>query len=1022
MNVSAWSIRNPIAVIVLFLVLTVSGLLAFHFMRIQNNPDMDLPVVTVTASLGGAAPEQLENDVARKIEDAVGNVQGIRHITTTISDGVASLSIEFRLEKPLQEALDEVQSAVQGIRSDLPTELPDPIVAKVDLASMPVIGFSVQADHMDAEALSWFVDNELKKKLLAIPGVGKVTRVGGVTRQVHVDLNPEKLRSIGMTASEVSSALKSQDIESSGGVSELGSAKQSVRIIANARTADEVGRLEVPLPNGGHVYLHGIAEIRDSYEDPTTSAWQDGKQVIGFEVSRSKFASEIEVGKAVRTAVRQLEAEKQGLKFTESMDFVGYVEEQYDASMRILYEGALLAVIVVWLFLRDWRATIVAAVALPMSILPAFVGMYLFGFTLNTVTLLALSLVVGVLVDDAIVEVENIMRHLRMGKSPYQAAMEATQEIGLAVVATTFALIAVFLPTAFMSGIIGQYFRQFGWTAVLAVFASLVVARMLTPMMAAYMLKPILASDREPRWMRGYMHGVEWVMKHRRQTVVYAVLFFVLSIALVLQLKTAFVPPDDNDQTQVTLTLPPGTPIASTERAAEKVRQKLMSIEHIERVYTTVGASSLTGADEKAVAVDQATLIIRMRPRGERPVKQEVESEIRQALAEVPGVRFSIGLGDAGNRYTVGLTGNDNELLKVFARRVETELRTLSGLGTITSSADLEEPELIVRLNEAHAAELGVTAEKIASELRIATQGDYEQNLPKMNLDNRQIPIVIKLDRQDRYDIEKLKRITVKGNKGSVMIGEVASLQIGSGPSVISRFDKNRNINIDIGLAEKNLGEVDEDVSRLSELQKLPSGIEITPMGDAEMMQEMFSGFLLAMGFGILSIYVVLVLLFQGFLHPITILSALPLSIGGAFVGLLTFNHDISLSALIGLVMLMGIVTKNSILLVEYAIVARRDQGMSRWEALWDACHKRARPIIMTSLAMGAGMIPIIAGSASTDSSFRSPMGVAVFGGLLTSTALSLLVVPAVFTYVDDFRLWILRKVQKDDSKQRDVQ
>ncbi|MDO5103247.1 MAG: efflux RND transporter permease subunit [Lautropia sp.] len=1010
MNVSAWSIRNPIAVLMLFLLLTVAGLMSFHTMRVQNFPDMDLPIITVSAGLEGASPGQLENDVARKIENSISNIQGLKHIRTTLAQGSVSIAAEFRLEKPIQEALDDVRSAVQSVRSDLPAELPEPIVAKVDLASVPVLAYSVQNARMDTEALSWFIDNELTRRLLALPGVGQVSRVGGVTRQVHVDLQPDKLRALGLTVGEVSQQLRASEVESAGGEAKLSQGNQPVRLLARAADAQALADVQLSTQDGRRLRLAQVAHIRDTVADPTSSAWLDGKPVIGFEVTRSRGASEVEVGERVRESIAQLVAQQPAFQFTETLDFVTFVDQEYQASMKLLYEGALLAVIVVWLFLRDWRATFVAAVALPMSVLPAFIGMYLWGFSLNAVTLLALSLVVGILVDDAIVEIENIVRHLRQGKTPYQAAMEATDEIGLAVVATTFTIIAVFLPTAFMSGVVGKFFKQFGWTASLAVFASLVVARMLTPMMAAYLLKPIVHAETDSRWMRAYLKGAAWVMRHRVQTMVYAVLFFIGSLMLAGWLPAGFMPSDDNDQTQVKLTLAPGATLQQTEAMTEAARQRLVTLPQVEQVYATVGGGA--SADPfvpSSSAVNASTLTVRFIPRGQRPKKAVLEQDIRDALADLPGVRVAIGLDD-GQKYIAALSGNDPLRLDDAARMVERDVRKIPGVGNVVSSADLVRPEIIVRPDAARAAALGVTPEAIANTLRISTVGDYAQALPKLNLDERQVPIVVKLDPSVKHDLAALERIVVQGAKGPVMLGQVASLELGGGPSVISRYDRERNVNLEIETGRLGLGEIASTVQNLPAMKQLPDGVHVTEVGNAEAMGEMFTGFAMAMLAGVLCIYIVLALLFKDLLHPVTILSALPLAIGGSFVGLLLGRFDLSMPALIGLVMLMGIVTKNSILLVEYAIMARRDHGMNRWEALLDACHKRARPIIMTTLAMGAGMLPIIIGSADFDSSFRAPMGVAVLGGLLTSTALSLLVVPAVFTYVDDLGQWVLRR------------
>ena len=1012
MNVSAWSIRNPIASVMLFVLLTVAGFIAYGSMKVQNFPDLDLPTITVTASLPGAAPAQLETDVARKLENAIAPLQGLKHITTKVQDGVVTLTNEFRLEKPVQEALDEVRSAVQGARADLPSDLRDPLVQKLNLAGTPVLAYTIRSSRLDDEALSWKVDNEITRKLLSLRGVGAVNRVGGVTREVRVALDPARLQALGITAAEVSRQLRQVQQESSGGRMQLGEGEQPVRTLATVQTAEEIGRIELAGSRGTRIRLDQIANVSDSLAEPRAFASLDGRPVVGFEVVRSRGESEVAVGALVRQALADYRSANPDLEITEAFDFVTPVAEEYDGSLKLLYEGAILAVIVVWLFLRDWRATFVSAVALPLSVIPAFIGMAWLGFSINVVTLLALSLVIGILVDDAIVEVENIVRHLRMGKTPFQAAMEAADEIGLAVIATTFTLIAVFLPTAFMSGIAGRFFKQFGWTAALAVFASLVVARALTPMMAAYLLKPVVHAEREPRWLVRYMVWVAWATRHRLVTMVAATLFFVGSLMLIPLLPTGFIPPDDNSQTQVHLELPPGSTLSQTRAAAEQARQLLVRVDHVRSVYTTIGGGS-AGSDpfagSGAPEVRRATLTLQLSPRGERPRKQPIEQGIRQALQELPGVRTKVGLGGSGEKYVLVLTGDDPQALQDAARAVERELRTIDGLGSIASSASLVRPEVTVRPDFARAADLGVTTAAIADTLRVATLGDYDAQLAKLNLSQRQVPIVVRLDDTSRQDMAQLERLMVPGSRGPVMLSQVADLGVSGGPAVIDRYDRQRNINFEIELSGMPLGDVTQAVQKLPALQSLPPGVRVVEVGDAEVMGELFASFGLAMLVGVLCIYIVLVLLFGSFLHPVTILAALPLSLGGAFVGLLLADKSFSMPSLIGLIMLMGIATKNSILLVEYAIVARRDLGMSRWDALMDACHKRARPIVMTTIAMGAGMLPIAIGWGTADASFRSPMAIAVIGGLLTSTVLSLLVIPVVFTYLDDVAQWLGR-------------
>ena len=490
MNVSTWSIRNPIPAVLLFIMLTLFGLMAFKGMKIQQFPDIDLPTVTVTATLPGAAPAQMETEVARKLENSVSTLQGIKHIYTKVQDGTAIVTVEFRLEKPTQEAVDDVRDAVSRIRADLPGDLKDPVIAKVNLSGAPILTYTVASTRMDDEALSWFVDNTVTKSILSVRGVGAVSRVGGATREIRVELDPARLLALRATAADVSRQLRQIQQEASGGRSDVGGIEQSVRTIATVQTAEELGAMEITLADGRRLRLNELATISDTVGEQRSAALLNGKPVVGFEIVRAKGAGEVDVTDGVRATLEKLKADHPDISITEAFNFVDPVIENFEGSMTLLIEGAVLAVLVVWLFLRDMRATIVSATALPLSIIPAFGVMYLMGFSLNVVTLLSMSLVVGILVDDAIVEIENIMRHLRMGKTPFQAAMEAADEIGLAVIATTFTLIAVFLPTAFMAGIPGKFFVQFGWTAAIAVFFSLVVARMLTPMMAAYILKP----------------------------------------------------------------------------------------------------------------------------------------------------------------------------------------------------------------------------------------------------------------------------------------------------------------------------------------------------------------------------------------------------------------------------------------------------------------------------------------------------------------------------------------------------
>jgi multidrug efflux pump subunit AcrB len=1004
MNISALAIRNPVVVIMLFVLATLAGVLSFRSSAVQDFPDIELPIVNVSATLEGAAPAQLETEVARKLEDSIATLQGIKHIYTTVRDGEVAVAAEFSLEKDPAEALTDVRDAVARVRADLPADVREPTVTKAATAGRVVMSFSATSTQLDEQALSWFVDNDATKKLLTVPGVGAIKRVGGVNREVRVELDAARMAALKVSAAEVSQRLKLVQQEAPGGRGDVSGAEQSVRTIATVQSAAALAAIELPLADGRSVRLDQVASVTDTIAERRSAALVDGRPVVALEVFRSKGASEVDVMQATRRAVAELQAEHPQVALAPVIDNASPVAENFDGSMHLLYEGALLAVIVVWWFLRDWRATLVATAALPLSVIPAFIGMKWFGFTLNTVTLLSLALVIGILVDDAIVEIENISRHLRMGKTPFQAAMEAADEIGLAVIATTFALVAVFLPTAFMGGIAGKFFKQFGWTAVLAIVASLIVARFLTPMMAAYILKPLKhGEEADGALMRLYLRAMRWCLQHRLTTAIGAGLFFIGSIGLIGLLPTGFVPSSDRAQTQIQIELPPGSTLAETSALAEQARRSAMAVVNVKSVFSSVGGGSSGNVFAPGAAAEarRAVLTLTLTHRRERKASiKDIEAQIRRRLAELPGARFQVGAQDNGVKMQIVLRSQDPAALAGVAQAAVRELRTLKGIGAVSSSASLVRPEIIVRPDFARAADLGVTAAGIGETVRVATAGDYDTALTKLNLSERQVPVRVKLPDSVRADLGAIERLTVPGKNGPVLLANVASVSMQSGPAEIARLDRSRNVTLDIELGTRPLGEAYAEAMELPSLRKLPPAVKLAELGDAQEMQALFASFGMAMAIGVLCIYGVLVLLFKDFLQPATILAALPLSIGGAFVALLVTHNAMSMPSMIGLIMLMGVVTKNSILLVEYAIVARRD-GMSRFDALVDACHKRSRPIVMTTIAMGAGMLPLAFGFGA-DPSFRAPMAIAVIGGLITSTLLSLLVVPAVFTYIDD--------------------
>mgnify|MGYP003631663087 FL=1 len=1016
LNVSAYSIKNPLVAILLFVLLTLGGIYGFMKMKVQQFPDIDLPAVVVTVTLPGAAPSQLENDIAKKIENKLTSIEGVSHIRTTLQTGAATIATEFTLEKDIQEAVDDVRSAVGEVRGDLPAAANDPIITKVSTAGFPVVTYSVAAENMSVEDLSWFVDDTVTKRLSDIPGVSTVSRVGGLQREITVAADPIALSGLKFSISQLSQQIAGIQQDSSGGEAEVGNTTQTIRVLGAVERANELNDLQVAVPTGGTQALGRMAKITDGAADPSSIAKLDGQTVVAFNITRSRGASEVDVMELVDEELAKLTADVGNISIEKVYDRATPIAEDYEASLRMLIEGGLLAVVVVFLFLRNIRATIVAAVALPLSVIPTFLGMYLFGFSLNIISLLALSLVIGVLVDDAIVEVENIIRHLRMGKTPYEAAMEAADEIGLAVVATTFTLIAVFLPTAFMGGIVGQFFRQFGWTAALSIFASLMVARLITPMMAAYILRPEKKHvEKQSAMMKYYLKIVSWTLHHRWITMGATLVLFVASLALVKLLPTSFIPDNDIDQTRVAIELTPDVSLADTERVAALASARILAMPEVTNIFTSVGEAQASmgesdGGGGKAENI--AGLDIVLAPRAERGTKQEIERKISKLMTEVPGARFTVGLSSGGESgYNFSLTSTNPQLLEQTAQKIMSEIRGLPSAGAVTSDRSLPRQELTVTPDRLAMADKGVTTQDIATTLRVATVGDYEQQLSKLNLDTRQVPIVVRLPDVAKQNVSQLEGLyvpsTMPAGQG-VRVGEVATLDFGTGPAQISRLDRERAISITVQPASGELGDLVQAVKAVPTMQQLPPSITIIDQGQAENMADLFSGFIIAMSVGVVCILGVLILLFGRLLQPFTILMALPLSIGGAFVGLVITNSSLSMPSMIGFIMLMGIATKNSILLVDYALIAQR-RGLARFEAIVDACRKRARPIIMTTIAMGAGMLPLVFGWGDADPTFRRPMAAAVLGGLVTSTLLSLVVIPVVYTLMDDLSGWFAK-------------
>ncbi len=1011
-NISAVAIRHPIPPIVLFILLTIAGLISYLSLDVTDNPDIDVPMVSIKVSRPGAAPSEMEIQVTRKIEDAIAGLGNIDHIQSKITDGSSETTVEFALGTNTDRAVNDVRDAVSKIRQNLPQDILEPTVERVNIAGEPILYYSVLAPSMTTEQVSWLIDNEISRAMLSVKGVALVQRVGGVDREVRIELDPNRLIALGITADAVNAQLVGLNVDIPGGRGAIGGSEQSIRTLGSARTVEDLRNTEISLPSGRKARLTELGRIVDGASEQRQAARYDGKPVVSFNIQRSPNTSDVTIAKGIYQQVDLLRARYPQIEFKEIFSSVDFTKEAFQASVDALSIGALLAIIVVFWFLRDWRATLISAVAMPLSAIPTFSVMKLLGFTLNGISMLALSLVVGILVDDAIVEIENIVRHIRRGKPPFQAALEAADEIGLAVIATTMTIIVVFLPVSFMGGIPGQFFRQFGITVAVAVFFSLLVARLITPLMAAYFLKSH-PEETPPRWLESYLRTLRWCLDHRGRTMLAAVGIFIASLALVPFIPTGFFPDADLGQSELQIELPPGATLADTDAVTGRLSQLMRTRPEVRHVLVSIGGQG---------DIRKANLFVKLAPRGERALSQkQFETAVRPLLLGVPGIRFGFaGTGFSDKDISVLLSGDDGPALERTADRLLTEMGTIPEVVNVASTASLLRPEVLIRPRFDRAAEAGVSVQQIGRVAMLATLGDLDQNLAKFNMGDRQIPIRVQLDPAARTDIATIENLRVMTATGvSVPLKAVADVAMGAGPAEIDRFDRSRKIAVEGDLmAGAQLGPVLAKIYALPVMQNLPPEVHLAKYGNAEQMGVLQKDFGTALIASLLLIFAVLVLLFGNFFQPPTIMMALPLSIGGALVALLITGKALSMPAMIGLLMLMGIVTKNSILLVEYAIVAIRERRMSRMEALIDAGRKRARPIVMTTVAMIAGMMPIAAGFGA-DSDFRSPMAIAVIGGLVTSTLLSLVVIPVVFTWFDDLQRlvapWLRRLITIDD-------
>lgn len=1040
MNFSAWSIRNPIAPILAFFILMVLGWQSFNALPITRFPNIDVPLVAVSVGQAGAAPAELETQVTKEIEDAVAGITGVKNISSTVTDGASQTVIEFRMEIPTDKAVQDVKDAIDQIRGDLPGDVEAPIVTRIDVEGQAILSFAVSAPNMTLEEISWFVDDTVTRSLQGRPGVGRVDRYGGADREIRIELDPVKLDSRGITAQAVNNQLRATNTKLGAGRSEIGSAEQAIRTLGDAATVQSLADTTIALPSGRYVKLSDLGQVIDTYEELRSFARLNGDQVVTFAVFRAKGSSEVSVAEVVNTVLDDIRAQNPDIDIKLVDETVFYTYGNYEAAIHTLLEGALLAIIVVMLFLRNWRATLITAVALPLSAIPTFWAMDMLGFSLNLVSFLALTLATGILVDDAIVEIENIARHIRMGKTPYRAAIEAADEIGLAVIATTFTIVAVFVPVSFMAGIPGQYFRQFGLTVAIAVLFSLLVARLITPMMAAYLMSTkdggTEHGNRDGWVMKGYMRFVAMTTSSPRLigrirfpmyylTLVAAIGILIVSVFYMLKVPGAFLPPEDVSRVSISVELPPGTTLAETDRTTTQMVNAIKDIDGIDNIFV-LGGSSPTGTLEVrratiTVLLDKldhglllklsktgrqipliGALVPRIENKGRTVPQNVIEAQIFERFEPIPDIR-AFKLNDRGERdisYSV-LASNEADLNGAVAA-LEAALRDEPLLSNVTSSGALPRPEIQITPRMDEAARLGVTTAQIASVVRVATIGDVDAALAKLSLDNRLIPVRVRLNDASRESLDRIASLKVTTATGAqVPLSTVADIRIAEGPSTVSRLNRERlatiGANLPVGVA---LGTATSRLQEIAEATPLPGTARLQESGDAEVQAELFASFGQAMIMGLMLVLTVLILLFKSVLQPFTILLSLPLAIGGVAAALILTNAALSMPVLIGILMLMGIVTKNAILLIDFAIEMRH-RGMQRVKAVMEAGHKRARPIVMTSIAMSAGMLPSALG-VGEGGAFRAPMATAVIGGIIVSTVLSLVIVPSFYLIMDD--------------------
>jgi multidrug efflux pump subunit AcrB len=997
-GVSSWAINNPTPVILMFLIACLLGVLSYFFLPIAGTPRVELPIVTIDVSQPGASTEELEANLARRIEESIANISGLQNQSTTISNGSVNVTAEFKLDTDIERATSAVRDAIARVRPELPANITEPVVTLLDISGGAMLSYAVKSETLDDVELSRIIDEELKPLLLAAPGVQQIRRIGGAQREFRVELDPAKMIFFGLDIESVMQQLQATEANIPAGEARIEDQRAALRVMSASRSARELALKPLTLANGSSILVGDIATVLDVATEPSGFALLDGASVIVLEVYKVRGGSEVSMADAVDARLKEYAQTHPDISFSLFYDAVESTRLSFSGAREALIEGALLTIFVVFFFLRDLRATLIAAAAIPLSLLPTFALMYLNKFQLDIVTMLALILVIGILVDDAIVEVENIERRIEQGDSPKKASAIGADSLGLAVLAISLTIVAVFLPVSFIGGVVGKYFTAFGLTTSFAVMASLLVARLMTPLMCAYFLQPKLQAVHETSAMQNYYQRMlMFAMRKRRLVMLAGCGVMLLTVSAFSLLSSGFVPPTKANAITVPYSLPPSSDLRANLRVAELLRQQLSGITDIKNVFSYDLGSP-----------DRGELKIVLHPESKRKLSStDLQQSLRTRLAKVPDVRTTMNLNAEGKELNLSFVARDPKKFESAMAKLAQETEALPIVSDVSWSQGPRLTTIDIRLLPELAAKLGVTAQTTANALRLATLSDLDSSLARIPIDGKQISVRIRLAGGSEQSIAGLKQLLLPGSNGPVALGAIADISPSSVPSSLNRLNRERSITLQGNLNGASLGDAIAAIEALPAYRHLPDGIRLAPYGDVQFLNEMFEQFGLAALFGLMAVYAVLVLLFSDWLQPITVMIALPLALSGASIALLITGNSLNLPSIIGLLLLFGIVGKNSILLLDF-IVEARAEGLSRNDAILRAGQERVRPIIMTTIAMIGGMLPAAIGLGSDDG-FRTPMAIAVIGGLITSTLLSLIFVPVIYTLIDDFKQWLQR-------------